>query len=453
MSIQSPNEDKMETKRLLNGTHEDNLCGCGSSAVCHPARAPHRYIMLLFMCFLSFGSYFCYDNPAALQSTIQQVMKVDTEQFELLYSLYSWPNVVLSAFGGFLIDRVFGIRWGTIIFTAIILIGQIIFAMGAQVNSFLIMQIGRFVFGLGGENLAVAQNTYAVSWFKGRELNMAFGLQLSFSRMGSTVNMLSIEKTYNAVHFDKDYQRLAFTFFTGVMYCVFSMVCAFVLLYFDKRRSRWLNLEAAETGEVVHLRDIKDFPLSLWLIFIICVTYYVAIFPFISLGTVFFEDKFNLPSDSAHFVNSLVYLISLGASFLFGILVDKTGLNLLWVFIAILGTLVAHGMLAFTWISPYVSMILLGTMYSLLACALWPMVALVVPEHQLGTAYGFCIVISMSATVTSLVTSLVTSTVTVTGIVHVRHRHLHNYLIIVTSLLSTMRCKLFRILAWPLSPW
>lgn len=31
---------------------------------------------------------------------------------------------------------------------------------------------------------------------------------------------------------------------------------------------------------------------------------------------------------------------------------------------------------------------LLGVAYSLLACALWPMVAFVVPEHQLGTAYG-----------------------------------------------------------------
>jgi hypothetical protein len=41
--------------------------------------------------------------------------------------------------------------------------------------------------------LAVAQNTYAVSWFKGRELNMVFGLQLSFSRVGSTVNMITMK--------------------------------------------------------------------------------------------------------------------------------------------------------------------------------------------------------------------------------------------------------------------
>lgn len=37
-------------------------------------------------------------------------------------------------------------------------------------------------------------------------------------------------------------------------------------------------------GEVIHLSDVKDFPLTLWLIFIICVAYYVAIFPFIAIG-------------------------------------------------------------------------------------------------------------------------------------------------------------------------
>ena len=38
---------------------------------------------------------------------------------------------------------------------------------------------------LGGENLAVAQNNYAVLWFKGKELNMVFGLLLSVSRVVS----------------------------------------------------------------------------------------------------------------------------------------------------------------------------------------------------------------------------------------------------------------------------
>ena len=37
------------------------------------------------------------------------------------------------------------------------------------------------MFGIGGESLAVAQNTYAVAWFKGKELNMVFGFQVIFN--------------------------------------------------------------------------------------------------------------------------------------------------------------------------------------------------------------------------------------------------------------------------------
>lgn len=61
------------------------------------------------------------------------------------------------------------------------------------------MVIGRFVFGIGGESLAVAQNNYAVLWFKGKELNMVFGLQLSFARVGSTVNFMVMEPIYSWV--------------------------------------------------------------------------------------------------------------------------------------------------------------------------------------------------------------------------------------------------------------
>ncbi len=47
--------------------------------------------------------------------------------------------------------------------------------------------------------MAVAQNTYAVSWFKGKELNMVFGLQLSFARLGSTVNFNVMGPLYKHV--------------------------------------------------------------------------------------------------------------------------------------------------------------------------------------------------------------------------------------------------------------
>ena len=74
-------------------------------------------------------------------------MQIDITSYTLLYSLYSWPNVVLSVFGGFLLDRVFGVRLGAIIFSILVCAGQLVFALGAYFNSFITMLAGRFIFG------------------------------------------------------------------------------------------------------------------------------------------------------------------------------------------------------------------------------------------------------------------------------------------------------------------
>ncbi|XP_076344249.1 lysosomal dipeptide transporter MFSD1-like [Tachypleus tridentatus] len=370
-----------------DSTNEDRCCSVASFR--DPTRAMHRFIVLFFMCFLGFGSYFCYDNPGALQSQIIEDMDITTSQFAALYAWYSWPNVVLCFFGGFLIDRVFGIRLGAIIFSLFILAGQFVFAVGALVNKFWVMEAGRFVFGIGGESLAVAQNTYAVSWFKGKELNMVFGLQLSFARVGSTVNFNVMQPIYKWI--DKSYEGyecLGIVLFVASVSCLLSLICAFVLGFLDWRAEKILKKASVGTGETISLTDVKDFPLSFWLLTVICIAYYVAIFPFIGLGSVFFEKKFGFTSTGANAVDSIVYVISAIASPLFGILVDRTGRNLMWVLISVVVTLGAHMLLAFSFLNPWIAMVVMGNSYSLLACALWPMVALVVPEHQLGTAYG-----------------------------------------------------------------
>ena len=51
-------------------------------------------------------------------------MGVSTYQFANLYSWYSWPNVILPIVGGYLMDTVFGIRLGTIIFAMFIILGK-----------------------------------------------------------------------------------------------------------------------------------------------------------------------------------------------------------------------------------------------------------------------------------------------------------------------------------------
>ncbi|KAG7471083.1 hypothetical protein MATL_G00120700 [Megalops atlanticus] len=381
-----------EDNSLSSPVRDDSGTARPMAAICDPSRIHHRIVVLTFMCFLGFGSYFCYDNPAALQTQVLQDMNLNTSKFMQLYAWYSWPNVVLCFLGGFLLDRVFGIRLGTVIFSLFVCFGQVIFAAGAFFNAFWLMALGRFVFGIGGESLAVAQNTYAVNWFKGKEVNLVFGLQLSMARLGSTVNMNIMGWVYGRIRDlmgHTGHTTLGVTLLIASSTCIFSLLCALVLGYLDKRAERILNKEQGKTGEVIKLTDVKDFSLSLWLIFIICVAYYVAIFPFIGLGQVFFIEKFNFSPTQARAVNSIVYIISAPASPVLGFLVDKTGRNLIWVLCAVVTTLASHMMLAFTFWNPWIAMCLLGVSYSLLACALWPMVAFVVPEHQLGTAYGF----------------------------------------------------------------
>ncbi|XP_064009008.1 major facilitator superfamily domain-containing protein 1-like isoform X3 [Pogoniulus pusillus] len=194
---------------------------------------------------------------------------------------------------------------------------------------------------------------------------------------------------------------LGLTLMIGSVTCLFSLCCALILAYLDRRAEKLLCKEQGKTGEVIKLTDVKDFSLSLWLIFVICVCYYAAVFPFTGLGNVlsanvcwlgyrvFFIEKFNFSPQEASAINSIVYIISAPMSPVFGLLVDKLGKNIIWVLCAVVTTLASHMMLAFTFWNPWIAMCLLGVAYSLLACALWPMVAFVVPEHQLGTAYGF----------------------------------------------------------------
>lgn len=84
----------------------------------------------------------------------------------------------------------------------------------------------------------------------------------------------------------------------------------------------------------------------------------------------------------------MVYIISAVASPLFGFIVDQTGKNVTWVFLSIATTIGAHLMLGFTMANPYIGMAIMGLSYSMLASSLWPLVALIIPEYQLGTAYG-----------------------------------------------------------------
>ncbi len=107
-----------------------------------------RWFGLAMACLLLFGDSYCFDNPMALQSAFEKTLGIDELKFNLLYSVYSLPNIVLPFFGGMLMDKI-GLRVGLFIFSIILIGGQIIFTFGGFTSTFWIMLIGRCVFGIG----------------------------------------------------------------------------------------------------------------------------------------------------------------------------------------------------------------------------------------------------------------------------------------------------------------
>lgn len=85
-------------------------------------------------------------------------MGLSTVQYNLLYSIYSLPNIVLPLIGGLIVDKM-GVRVGTFVFSLILVVGQAIFMIGCTYENYPTMMAGRFVFGLGGECLVVSQST------------------------------------------------------------------------------------------------------------------------------------------------------------------------------------------------------------------------------------------------------------------------------------------------------
>ena len=88
--------------------------------------------------------------------------------------------------------------------------------------------------------------------------------------------------------------------------CIFSLICAGILALLDLRRTRVIPSEPIKAGDEIKISDALRFPFSLWLVFIICVTFYCSIFPFISLGKVFFISKFDMTPTKAASADRLV---------------------------------------------------------------------------------------------------------------------------------------------------
>ncbi|XP_052070233.1 major facilitator superfamily domain-containing protein 1-like isoform X1 [Mytilus californianus] len=376
----------------------------------------YRFLLLFFNCMLTFGSYFCFDMPSVLQAQFTGVsnctdnstkydescecegcLGMSNDDYNLLYAIYAWTNAVVVIGAGFLIDKL-GNRIGLFLFSFLCVLGSSTFAAGVffkGTSAMLpVMLIGRLLFGSGNGSLTIVQNRITAYWFRNKELAMAFGITLAFSRLGSVLNFFMTQ-------IFEDSYGLTWTLWAGAILCGLGFISSFIVSFMDIYGVRQLGDEQNLQTESKKLKvtDIKYFSMSYWLLALTIMFFYNGVFPFVADASDFifekYKDKYDFSKRTSSILAGAVYDVSMVLSPFLGGLIDVIGMRGVLALTCALLTIPVFGILAFTYVYPLVATLWLGITYSFAAASMWPSIPLVVSQATVGTAMGLTTSIQM----------------------------------------------------------
>ncbi len=364
----------------------------------HPSKKLYRFTILVFVASLSFGSYFAYDIVSGIAPTLVEDLHAARGTVGAFFTAYSVAAVLAVLIGGMLIDRL-GTRKASLLFSALVFIGAGVVWMAKSVPVFL---IGRFIFGAGSEPLIVAQSAILARWFKNKELALSFGITLTVSRFGSLFAFNTGEL------FTSYFGSYHYALLVAVAACGISLLGNLIYIFMDRRGERVLRLKDEAGGDKIVLKDIKEFKPTFWYVTFLCVTFYSAIFPFTSLSTDFFVDKWGIARvakagggflhqvfnnflhmfSTAGGISSIIIFASMVLAPFAGQLVDRIGKRATLMIIGSLIMIPSHLIMGVTRLYPVYPMIALGAAFVLVPAAMWPSVPLIVRKERVGTAFG-----------------------------------------------------------------
>ncbi len=337
-----------------------------------------RWIILVVISLAMFGNYYIYDSISPLADLLVKQLKFTDANIGLLQGIYSVPNILMVLIGGVIIDK-FGTRISTFVFTTLCLLGA---AITASFNDITMMAIGRLVFGLGAESMIVAITTVIGRWFKGKQLSFAFGLNLTLARLGSFAALNS--PSWASVFYDTYKYPLLIALGAGVI----SLAMAVIYWGMDSYAEKNYSLRPVPKQDEIRFSQIFSFSKSYWFVVLLCVTFYSGIFPFQTFAVKFFMDTHGTTRELGGFLSSTLTLSAMILTPLFGLLADYIGKRSLLMMIGSLLLVPVYLLMAYTQVSLYVPMAMMGLAFSLIPAVMWPSVAIIVDEAKLGTAYG-----------------------------------------------------------------
>ncbi len=356
-----------------------------------------RWTVLFLMNFILLGNFYCYDNPQALETHLIEELKITRTQYNLLYSIISFPNIIFPFIGGYITDY-FGVRKGLLFFQTLVTLGQAIFAYGAYTSSYFWMLTGRLIYGLGTDTQSVAENSLASYWFEGKEQAFAIALCTTMFGIGSTMD------TFVTPRLQEYSQNLYLPALFGVILCIFSQLLLFVLLWIDLKNERQEKAfekfttgvslkQSFSEGHKIRLKDIKNFKRIFWFL---AVNYGLAgsiFFTFTNLANDFVSQRFGFDNIEAGDIVASIYIAMAIAAPACGLLVDKYGRRVKVLVLACLLGIAIYTFLAFmpvcnkcyTIIFPLIG---LGIFLGAYDSGIMPSLPLILDKEYYATGFG-----------------------------------------------------------------
>ena len=375
-----------------------------------------RWTVLVLVASMMFFAYMFVDILSPLASLLNDTLGWD----QGVFGTYAAGEFLLNVFGfliiaGIILDKM-GVRFTGLLSASLMVIGAAIKFWGiswADANtvewlntwwpsmpgSAKLAMFGFMIFGCGCEMAGTTVSKILAKWFKGKEMALAMGLEMAIARLGVFGAMWLSPMISQQFAVDGVNSVTAPLLFASAL-LVIGLLNFFVFTIMDKSFDSQLvaigeaTLEKDPEDEF-HVSDLKQILTSkmFWIIALLCVLYYSAIFPFQRFATNFLEETLAISNAEAAGLFKWFPILAMVLTPFLGAFIDYKGKGASMMLLGAVIMIACHSVFAFV-LPLYpsktlalITILVLGVSFSLVPASMWPSVPKIIDEKVLGSAY------------------------------------------------------------------
>ena len=376
-----------------------------------------RWTVLVLVASMMFFAYMFVDILSPLASLLNDTLAWD----QGVFGTYAAGEYLLNVFGfliiaGIILDKM-GVRFTGLLSASLMVIGAAIKYFGiswADANtvewlnawwpsmpgSAKLAMFGFMIFGCGCEMAGTTVSKILAKWFKGKEMALAMGLEMAIARLGVFGAMWLSPMISEKFAVDGTNSVVAPLLFSAAL-LVIGLLNFFVFTVMDKTLDRqelndqMVNDQMVNDADEFHVSDLKQIFTSkmFWIVALLCVLYYSAIFPFQRFATNFLEETLQISNAEAAGLFKWFPILAMVLTPFLGAFIDYKGKGASMMLLGAVIMTACH--LVFAFVLPaypsktlaLVTILVLGVSFSLVPASMWPSVPKIIDEKVLGSAY------------------------------------------------------------------